>query len=193
MRMNQRLWVVLLLIAVCNSIPSAWADTAEDECRAQTYNQADIEAELTKNALQYKLDPYFLWALAKVESNLDPCARSPVGAMGIMQLMPDTARFLGVQDPFNYQQNIAGGAQLIANLVKKFEVPQLYLAAYNAGPQAVKNWRRVPNYPETKEFLRRVVRAYQHKAKIDDDFKAIEKLSNQPLTQKDKPAPIFSP
>jgi soluble lytic murein transglycosylase-like protein len=112
-------------------------------------------------ARKYALPESFVQSVMKTESAFEPTAVSPRGAIGLMQLMPDTARQLGV-DPRNPQQNAAGGAQYLHDLLAKYENDPdqvlLALAAYNAGPAAVDRWHGVPPYPETRQYILRVLK-----------------------------------
>lgn len=116
-------------------------------------------------ARKYNLDPHLLKAVAKVESNFNPRAVSPKGAMGIMQLIPSTARLVGVSDPFDPVENIHGGARYLRMLLDEFKDLQLSLAAYNAGPEAVRQYRGIPPYPETINYVRNVLEYYRQFSK----------------------------
>jgi hypothetical protein len=100
-----------------------------------------------------------LTAVALVESNFDAHAVSPKGARGLMQLMPGTAREQGVKDAFDAWQNVHGGAKYLRSLRDRFGTDELALAAYNAGPEAVRRAGGIPNYRETREYVRRVKEA----------------------------------
>jgi len=112
-------------------------------------------------ARTYNLDPKLLHAIAKVESNYNPRAVSPKGALGVMQLIPSTARLVGVSDPFDPRENIHGGARYLRYLLDKFGDLTLALAAYNAGPKAVEAYGGIPPYEETQRYVRSVLSLYQ--------------------------------
>jgi hypothetical protein len=105
----------------------------------------------------HHIDPALLAAVAQQESGFDPQAVSPAGAQGIMQLMPGTARSLGVSDPFDPAQAIDGAAKLLDNLITRFGSIEMSLAAYNAGPGAVVRYDGVPPYPETQNYVKSVM------------------------------------
>ncbi|OYT69228.1 MAG: hypothetical protein CFK48_08925, partial [Armatimonadetes bacterium CP1_7O] len=100
-------------------------------------------------AARYNLDTELVLRVIEAESGGDPHAVSPKGAMGLMQLMPDTARALGVSDPFDPVQNIEGGVRYLSHLIQRFGDVRLALAAYNAGPTNVQRYAGVPPFPET--------------------------------------------
>jgi soluble lytic murein transglycosylase-like protein len=107
--------------------------------------------------------PGLVKAMIHVESAFNRHAVSPMGAQGLMQLMPATVRALGVDDPFNPWQNIEGGTRHLGRLVRRFGGNlELALAAYNAGERAVKTFGGVPPYPETRQYVRRVLSLYPH-------------------------------
>ena len=94
-----------------------------------------MEAAIQKNARAYGVDESLVWAVVRRESGFNPAAVSPKGAMGLMQLMPGTAAAVGVTDPFDVDQNIAGGIKYLVSCLKQFNGDiGLALAAYNAGP-----------------------------------------------------------
>lgn len=111
-------------------------------------------------ALSTGLSPALLKAVATVESGLDPHAVSSAGAVGLMQLMPDTAQGLGV-NPNNMAQNALGGAEYLKSLLNQFgQNVSLALAAYNAGPGAVQQYGGIPPYAQTQQYVRDVLAAY---------------------------------
>ncbi len=115
---------------------------------------------------KYSLDPALVKAVIHAESQFDPTAVSPKGAVGLMQIDPVTARELGIKDPFNPKTNIDGGVRYLKDLLDAFEGDQkLALAAYNAGPSQVYRHKGVPPFKDTENYLKRVFRyiAYYQK------------------------------
>ena len=110
---------------------------------------------------KFQVDPKLVSAVAEVESGGNQGAESPAGAIGVMQLMPDTAASLGV-NPYDKQQNIEGGAKYLRQMLDDFggDVKKA-VAAYNAGPNAVKKYGGVPPYPETQDYVDKVLDLYQ--------------------------------
>lgn len=112
---------------------------------------------ITQAAQRHGVDPALVRAVIHAESNFNPLARSRKGAMGLMQLMPGTARDMGVGDVTNAAQNIEGGVKYLAHLLKRFDGSiTMATAAYNAGPGAVEKYRGIPPFEETKTYVFRV-------------------------------------
>lgn len=109
---------------------------------------------------KHGLDPRLVYALIEQESRFNACAVSPKGAQGLMQIMPDTQKLLGLTEPFNPERNIAAGTQYLRAMLDKFQTEVMALAAYNAGPGAVAKHGGVPPYDETKDYVLKVVDRY---------------------------------
>lgn len=119
-----------------------------------------FEEILKEYADQYRIDVNLLRKLVQVESGGDTKAVSPKGAMGLMQLMPQTCRMLGVKDPFDVRENIAAGTRYLRSLIDRFGSLELALAAYNAGPSRVEKYQGVPPFEETRTFLKKILGGY---------------------------------
>ena len=126
--------------------------TASLPSRAAQYEPIFDEASRT-----YGVSKSLLLAVAKAESNFDTNSVSHAGAQGIMQLMPGTAKTLGVKNAFDPYENIMGGAKLLRDNIKSFGSVPLALAAYNAGPGAVKKYGGVPPYKETQNYVKKIM------------------------------------
>lgn len=121
------------------------------------------------NSHQFRLEEALIKAVIKVESDYDPQVVSSKGAQGLMQLIPETAKDLRVADPFNPAQNIRGGSQYLRQMLDQFDGDlELALAAYNAGPNAVRRHGGVPPYDETRNYIQRVKRYLDHYRKSGD-------------------------
>jgi len=133
-------------------------------------NHAYYDKLIYTHSNNHGVDPSLVKAVVKAESNFDPYAVSYKGAQGLMQLMPDTARLMRVNDPFDPDENIRGGAGYLKLLEEVFNGNlELMLAAYNAGPQRVfENNMKVPPIGETKDFIKRVKFYYQKFKKTNE-------------------------
>lgn len=117
----------------------------------------EFAEEINEAARQYHIDPALVRAVIHAESGFNVQARSPKGAVGLMQLMPATARLLGVANIRTPGENIRGGTKYLADLLAQFKNDvALATAAYNAGPQAVQKYAGVPPYAETQVYVQRV-------------------------------------
>lgn len=125
--------------------------------RSTRLHRDKFSDEINLAARQFNIDPALVRAVIHAESGFNVHARSPKGAIGLMQLMPGTARFLGVSNARAPAQNIRGGAQYLASLLSRFKNDiTLATAAYNAGPDAVRKYSGVPPYAETQVYVQRV-------------------------------------
>jgi soluble lytic murein transglycosylase-like protein len=123
----------------------------------------DIDRLVRKLAPQYQVSPQLVLAIIAVESNFDVTAVSPKAAMGLMQLIPQTAKRFGVDNPFDPQQNVSGGLAYLRWLLAYFEGDVvLVAAAYNAGEGAVDMHRGIPPFAETREYVKRVMSRFGH-------------------------------
>jgi len=126
--------------------------------RYSTKKYDDIIANASQ---QYDVSFPLLKAIIKAESDFDPQAVSKKGAKGLMQIMPENFKPLGIRDPFDPSQNIHAGARYFKQMYDRFKGKlSLSLAAYNAGPKAVERYKTVPPYEETEEYVERVLKFY---------------------------------
>ena len=121
----------------------------------------DIDEIVETFSSKYNIDGDFIKAIIKQESGFNPNATSKKGAMGLMQLMPSTAKSLGVINAYNPWENVEGGVKYLKGLLDRFNNDEkLALAAYNAGPNAVKKYGGIPPYKETQNYVNSIMSAY---------------------------------
>ncbi len=161
------LWARIYSVLGIDSL-STGLNYSPNQAELQEWSKLDLSSYLKHQeiiltaAYVNELDPDLLRAVIFLESRFEEDTLSPRGAVGLMQLMPRTAQELGVIDPLNPIQNIAGGAKYLAYLMKRFDGDtNLALAAYNAGPGAVKKYGGIPPYRETQAYVRKVLQAYK--------------------------------
>ncbi len=131
------------------NMPSAYLDIIQTACN------------------RHGVDPALVHAVVKVESDFNPYALSKKGAMGLMQLMPQTAVDMNVRNSFNPDDNVDGGVRYLRYLIDRYEGNlSLALAAYNSGETAVKKWGTIPPFKETRNYVQRVLKLYNGKNKL---------------------------
>jgi soluble lytic murein transglycosylase len=125
-------------------------------------SEQELEPLIRRHSSQQQLHPALIRAVIKAESGFDPRAVSRAGAIGLMQLMPQTAIRLDVRDMYNPDDNVGGGAKYLRQLLDRFHgnLP-LALAAYNAGENAVDRYQALPPFDETRQYVRKVLRYYR--------------------------------
>jgi soluble lytic murein transglycosylase len=137
--------------------PARYAQTVQSKALQQSFARTITEA-----SLRHQLDPALVRAVIKAESSFVPDAVSPKGAVGLMQLMPETATSLNVINPYDPEQNISGGVRHLRYLLDRFRGNvRLAVAAYNAGERRILRDSRIPPITETREYVRRVLRFYK--------------------------------
>jgi soluble lytic murein transglycosylase-like protein len=125
-------------------------------------------------AVRHQIDPKLVLAIIAVESNFNVKAQSPKDAMGLMQLIPDTADRFNIKNAFDASQNIKGGVRYLRWLLSYYHGDvRLVAAAYNAGERAVDRYKGIPPYPETRKYVKRVLELYQQQSHPYD-----EKITN---------------
>jgi soluble lytic murein transglycosylase-like protein len=128
---------------------------------------AQIQQLVEKSAKAHNVDPLLVQSVIQVESNFNHYAVSPKGAEGLMQLMPGTARMLGVTNSFDPAENIEAGVKYLRYLQNVYQDDRLALAAYNAGPKAVDRYKGAPPYAETQDYVNQVGQRYQTAKQIE--------------------------
>lgn len=144
-----------------DSAQSANAKIVSANFRGHQASQEEIDAAIVMSAARHNVDPNLVRAVVKVESNFNSNAVSRKGAMGLMQLMPSTARSLNVKNPFDPEQNVDAGVRHLKQLLDNYNGDvNLTLAAYNAGSGAVARSAGVPHYAETQNYVRKITTLY---------------------------------
>jgi Transglycosylase SLT domain len=139
------------------SVPRQSARAVHDPLDARPY--ADL---IETVALRHGIDPELVHAVVLAESNYQPRAKSPVGARGLMQVMPATARDLGIRNLYDPQNNLEAGVQYLKVLLTRFDLTRA-LAAYNAGPANVQKYGGIPPFAETRDYVKKVSSSYYQK------------------------------
>lgn len=133
----------------------------ESTLRQSGQQKNNFEDIIQRAAEKYKIPARLISSIVKHESNFNPKTVSHAGAQGLMQLMPGTARYLGVQNSFDPEQNIDGGARYLKQMLDQFNGDyKLALAAYNAGPGNVKKYGGIPPFKETQNYVKKVLNSF---------------------------------
>ena len=162
--------IVFTITVVCLLCP---------QVKANQHSVSTVKESIVKHSLELGVDPALALCIAKSESGFRHEARSRHGAIGVFQLMPSTAKRLGV-NPYYLSGNIKGGIMYYKKLYNMFGSTELALAAYNAGPGTVKKYKGVPPIRETKRFVSKIMTEYDQQKTCPDP--AIAKLKNAKTT-----------
>jgi soluble lytic murein transglycosylase-like protein len=131
--------------------------------------QTEVGSLVQQTAIKHGVNPKLALAVARAESDFNPAAVSPAGAIGVMQLMPETARSLGVKNVHDVNENVDGGVRYLKQMLNTFngDVSQA-VAAYNAGPEAVKRYHGIPPYQETQTYVAKIMNNLRDNAPLTD-------------------------
>lgn len=144
-----------------SSLQNALTEATAIQANTQTSSKSQILNIVSQISKKYDVDEKLVQAVIKQESGFNPKAKSKSGAIGLMQLMPATAKNLGVKDPYNTVQNVEGGVKYLKSMLNKYNGNViLALAAYNAGPGAVDKYSGVPPYKETQNYVKNILSNY---------------------------------
>ena len=139
---------------------AAFTDRQRERRKLKLPPEDSFDLLILRSARNHRVEPALVKAVIAAESNFEPKAVSRVGAQGLMQLMPRTSLEMGVRNPFHPGENVEGGTRYLRDMLDRFGDLKRALAAYNAGPEAVDRYRGVPPFPETLDYVSRVLNYY---------------------------------
>lgn len=165
-------WIAtgMLALSLATDVLAKSHTTTRRRARSQNRFSPELAGQITRIAREEGLDPMLTLEIMRVESGFNRLARSPKGAMGLMQMIPATALRFGVADPYDPLQAIRGGCRYLKFLSERYGGRlELAVAAYNAGEGAVDRYgRRIPPYRETREYVAAVMRGYRRAKQIEE-------------------------
>src|SRR5262245_46442102 len=184
-----------LVFGSTGATPKSEAQPSFGSTKPPAPRAAEYDDLISEHASTHALDPNFVRAVIQAESAFNPWARSSKGAMGLMQLMPETAKVYRVLDAYNPAENIRAGVAYLKTLMTRYDndVP-LALAAYNAGPNAVEKYgRKVPPYKETRNYVARITKTTEKTQPVNSPsaiYKVVRVVDgHETVSYSNKPSP----
>lgn len=143
-----------------NMMQRAMNETTSSNTNAASSTLDDVQKMIDSISQRHGMDPKLISSVVSAESAYNPMAVSKVGAKGLMQLMPGTAQMLGVNDPYDAEQNLDGGTRYLKQMINRYHDVPTALAAYNAGPGNVDKYGGIPPFQETQNYVKTIMSRY---------------------------------
>jgi hypothetical protein len=167
------------------SFEPAPPEAKEQDTAVASQKSLDLKAIVSAASSQHQIDPDFIASVIRAESANNPHAVSPKGAQGLMQLMPGTASKLGVKNSFDAAENVDGGVRYLRELLLLYNDDMAKaLAAYNAGPHRVQQYKGVPPYRETHAYVARIIKDYNRKKLAERKQAQLKAKAHPPQSEK---------